>query len=139
MEGKNQQFRIFENVIQSGQIFGIPHRNWGEAIIFTGCVVIGILMAPFTEIATLMGIIVFGFASFITFLRGYKNRSLTQILIAEAKFRKNKRVCHLRGPQYVRNKRVIISADMEGQSKASKMINNAKAKLIELAKENIEK
>lgn len=95
-------FRINANVLSKKEIMGIPKRNIVEAVIFTIAVFLVLRLIPFTKTAMIMFSIVLCSLTFYFSIRGIANRSITQILIAELKYHKNKCVRHLRGPEYMR-------------------------------------
>lgn len=99
----NEDERLFEltkNVIRKDQLLGIDKRNWLEAIVEGVLVLLFIMILPFTAIVKIVSIIVIEVVLWFFNLRGYKNRSLIQIILAEYKFKKNRRMLHLRGPEY---------------------------------------
>lgn len=93
-------FNLTKNVIQKDKILGISKRNWVEAIV-EGVLIFGLIaVLPFTPIVKIVSLIVIEVVLGFFNLRGYKNRSLIQIITAEYKFKKNRRELHLRGPEY---------------------------------------
>lgn len=108
MEDNNEQndviYRITPNVIETGYFFGIPVRRWVEAIVFCVLFDLFVMAIPFTTTVHTVLIIVIDAVLFGFSLHGIHNRSIIQFAIAEWKFRKTRRVLHLRGPEYVKKK-----------------------------------
>lgn len=92
------------NVLQKSKFHGIDKQNILEAIVVPFVITVVILVIPFTRIVKLMSIIVTDIVLFTTFIRGYKNRSIFQFIRDEIRFKKNRRVLHLRGVEYKRKK-----------------------------------
>lgn len=103
-EGLRDAYEIIPNVYETGTLFGIRKRNWIEAFSFGGIAVGLIQLIPFTDLVNgIVSVSVFS-AIFAINLRGILNRSITEIISAELRFKKNKRILHLRGPEYVKKK-----------------------------------
>jgi hypothetical protein len=113
MDENNSQndviYTITPNVIETGYFFGIPIRRWVEAVGFSLLFDILMLIIPFTTtvhtvLIVVMDAVIFGFS-----LHGIHNRSIIQFTVAEIKFRKTRRILHLRGPEYVKKKQDFSS------------------------------
>lgn len=101
-------------------------RNLIEAVLFTGLLNFVLYKMPFTRQAWLMFAICGSAATLFFFYRGYKNRSLTEILIAEIKFKHNKRITHLRSPEYDQTRKTSVLEEAEGDTTLQKCINLGK-------------
>ena len=97
-------YHIGKNVVNSNQIMGYDKRNWLEAFLFAGCVIFIISLIPFVRDIKIVVTIFFSILTFFFGLIGIKDRSITEIIIAERKFRKKKRKLHLRSVDYAREK-----------------------------------
>lgn len=123
---------IISNIIEIGNLLGFPYRQWAEAIGFTLLFILIIALIPFTFWVRFFICLVYGFTIFTISLNGIKNRSVTQFLLDERKFRKNKRVLHLRGPEYMKSKADIQSYE-GGEDFIGKQITRVKQLIIESA------
>jgi len=107
----------------------IHHRKLIEAImamIITGMVITSINFVIKIKIILLITCcLAMGFL----FLKGIKNRSITQIIFAEYKFRKSRRCAHLRSINYVKKNRKSFFAGVEGETTAEKTVNVLKKRL----------
>ena len=121
---------IINNVIEQGNFLGFPYRQWAEAIGFTLLFILIVLLIPFTKIAKFFICLVYGFTIFGFSLKGIKNRSITLFLSDEYKFRKNRRILHLRGPEYIKTKADIQSYE-GGDDFIGKQIERIKYALIQ--------
>ena len=106
MEEEKEYAELTANVLQKGKLFGIPYRNYIEAILGALLVFIIINLLPFTPLVTTISSIVLCISVIFFAIRGFKNRSITQIFFAEMRFRKRKRRLHLRTPEYKRRARL---------------------------------
>lgn len=128
-------YQMNKNVVQQGSFLGIPYRRWIEAIVFASIGAGIICIINFTALVKgIAGTMAF-VSLFGIFLRGIMNRSITEVLIDEIKFQKNKRVLHLRGPEYVRKKREFRSIG-GNQSHAAELWEKGKSILIGWAKDH---
>lgn len=103
-ETNDPEYSIISNVVESGYLLGIPYRNWLEGIISFLLILIFVLLIPFTNVVRAVIVIIYGLGAFIFNLRGIMNRSLSQMFIAELNFRRNRRILHLRGPEFKKSK-----------------------------------
>lgn len=107
-------YQLTPNVIESGTLLGIPHRNWIEAVASSLIAVFIITAIPFTPVYTGVLCIMVSSALIAINLKGIQNRSVTQMIVAEISFLKNRRILHLRGPEYaktVQNFNMYLNAD----------------------------
>ena len=98
------QINIERNISKGfglGNIF-ISTRNLIEACLASGVALFIIGHINFTNSVKGFYSAVFGIGLFWLVARGYKNRSFTQIAVDYFKTVKNRKVLHLRGPEYVR-------------------------------------
>ncbi len=123
-------YHLTKNVIDKTKIFGFPKRNLMEAAISLVLLILVLFLIPFTTIVRVIAFLVFGTALFVINLRGIHNHSITQIMIAEYKFRKNRRILRLYGPEWKRKK--------GGYSYVSESSDNEKIrKIAETVKQRI--
>ena len=108
--------RLNRNVITKGKTFGIPNHNIVEAIFFVFLVVLIILSINFTKLVTNICLIILVPIVSIFFLRGLKSRSVLQLLISEIKFRINRKIIHLRSPEYVRKENRYANEESADES-----------------------
>lgn len=108
-ESQNHQqesSEITKNVLNKNNFIGFQKRNWIEGILAASAATYIIRLIPFvSSIKSVVTVITFSTILFVT-LVGIKSRSLTQVLIAEYKFKKNRRKLHLRSCEYVREKTI---------------------------------
>lgn len=130
MRKENGYYDLTQNVLSKKRYKGFSHRNIVEAVIFSGIVLLIIQLIPFTTIYTLMTSIVLGSVTFYVFLKGKDGLSITQILILEFCFRRDKCVLHLRGPEYKRKGGFDIN-EYENKSVAEITLERAKHALHE--------
>ena len=129
-------YSFTDNVIKKGVFLNNPTRNWIEAALSTAFVLWVINSIHFTGIVRLIASLTFGGATFFFMLKGIKNRSVTEILIAEIKFRRGRRKLHLRGPEYKRQKKDFSSMEGGNESIAQRYWKEWRQKLLDFAKEN---
>lgn len=119
-----------QNVITKGKIRGIPKRNIYEAVFFTTTATLIIGSIHFTQIVTIISLIVLIPIIFLLTIRGIKNRSVLSILVAEIKFHKNRRILHLRSAEYVRKENKYAKEENCDESVIETIIRITKNKLI---------
>lgn len=93
---------IISNILKSDTILGIQKRNWIEATVFAAFT--AIIISPIPFVSDVKGVVLLmccGMTFYIG-LKGIKNRSITQIILAERRFRKNRKILFLRSPKYAR-------------------------------------
>lgn len=105
---ENKNIELIDNVITQGTFLRIPYINWAEAIIASAIVVLLIKLIPFVPSIQYALMILLGAATFAIFLRGLKNRSFSQIVLAEIIFKHKRRRLHLRAPNYKKSKKVEV-------------------------------
>lgn len=127
------QYPLSKNIIRQGELLGFPRRNWIEGLAFGGIAIAIINHIPFTDLARVVFIVLWGGAATVFGIRGIKNRSVTEMIIDEIKFIKNKRKTHLRGPEYVRTKKEFKEYHISHASLAGQLIVEARTKLLEFA------
>lgn len=123
------------NVIKTGYILGKPRRNWIEAIIVDAIFIAILFIIPFTSTVRNIILLIIGPSIFYFFYRGIMNRSVIEMLTAEYRFLKNRRVLHLRGPEYVKKKQSLsnyIGGDDEDL--IDRIVRSITGKLREIAK-----
>jgi hypothetical protein len=126
---EKSRYNISLNCMESEQFFGIPHRRWFEAIFFAFIVIVIIRLIPFTDVVKNVLSFTFGGSTFAFFLKGLFNRSVTEILMAEIKFSKNRRVLHLRGPEYKKQKQDFSKYAGGDETNAERLIRRFKEAL----------
>lgn len=132
-ENNEISFIFTINIVDTGAFLGIPWRRWIEGLCFGGVGVLIICAINFTSLVkTIISLIVF-FTLFFFGVKGIMNRSITEMLLAEIKFWKNRRELHLSGPEYLRSKKTKITG--EGKSNGEEIANRIKARLIEFARQ----
>jgi len=132
-ENKRKEYvaaSIISNIIEVGNFLGFPYRRWAEAIGFTGLFILIIALVPFTFWARFFICLVYGFAIFTIALNGIKNRSIVQFFMDEKRFRKNKRILHLRGPEFIKAKADISSYE-GGDDFFGRQIDRIKERIIQ--------
>lgn len=95
---------IEDNIIRTGEIFGISIHNIIQALI-GDLIVIGLVFGTIPFVMTLkLGFAVF-FCIIVTYvnLHGIKNRSVLSFLLDSIKYKSRVRRLHLRSPEYHRN------------------------------------
>lgn len=141
MADKEKNFATYplsKNIIRQGVILGYPVRNWIEGIVFGGIAIFIIQHIPFTTLANFVFTILWGGAATAFGIRGIKNRSVTEMLIDQVKYIKNKRKAHLRGPEYVRNKKEFKEYNIKYSTVAEQLLAGAREKLLEFAYKHTE-
>lgn len=128
--------KLTRNVITKGKFHGIPKRNIGEAIFFTGLVGSIILAINFTDLVTIASTLVLCPLIFIICVRGFYHRSLLQILQSEYRFRRNRRELHLRGPEYVRKENRYANEETADESYIETITRVLREKLKEFVEKN---
>ena len=111
-------YRWTHNVIEKSKFHGIEKRNLAEAII-----------VPFV-VSVVMTLIVILPTLFTVFVKGYKNRSIFEFIRDEIRFKKRRRVLHLRGVEYKRKKGAQYT-DYEEYGFVKSVIEKSKQKLTE--------
>lgn len=134
-EVKNEVYHLTKNVIESSRIMGIRKRNIVEAILFTGLILTIINIIPFTNLVKIISSIILGLFSVVLNIKGIKHRSLTEVIVAELKFRKRRRRLHLRGPEYVRQKFQSDISETEDESLAERLYRQFKSSLDEFVEQ----
>ena len=132
------EYTFNKNIIGGKKIFGINTRNIIEAIIsimLAGAVITAI---PFVnEVKILLLIVaVIGLGGFN--LKGIRQRSVSEMAIAWFRYKKNKRELHLRGPEYVKEKKNTINAGYSDKSVAEELIGKLKKRVDRFLAENSE-
>ncbi len=136
MAKKERDFATYplsKNVIRQGVFLGYPIRNWIEGIIFGGIAIFIIQHIPFTTLANIVFTLLWGGAATVFGIRGIKNRSVTEMIIDQIKYLKNKRKAHLRGPEYVRNKKEFKEYNIKYSTVAEQFLAGTREKLLEFA------
>ncbi len=128
-------YRISGNVVKESSILGIPLRNWIEGAVFALIVFWIIQQIPFTTTVKNIFRVIYCGAVFIGGLIGIKNRAVTEFLVDEIKFLKNRRRLHLRGPEYERNKKEYKHYEVGHSSIARRKFDEAMARLRQVAGE----
>ena len=124
---KVEVYTLTKNVVNRSKFLGMEKRNLVEAIIFTALVLYIVNVAiPFTPLVKIICSLVLGIFTFALNIIGIKKRSLTEILVAEIKFRQNRRRLHLRGPEYVRKRVISNYTESEDESLAERYFKLAK-------------
>ncbi len=113
---EERKYILGQNIIENGKVFGVERRNLIETVISVGFVTILIMLIPFTKYVKVFSISVIDLVLGYINIRGIQHRSVTQIIIAEIKFRKNRRMLHLRGPEYTRKKGVYSFEEAGNES-----------------------
>lgn len=129
MDEEKREFTTYNislNCIESGTFFNIPHRRWIEAVIFTIIVIVIIKFIPFTTVVGNVLCITLGAPTFGFFLKGIKNRSVTEMILAEIRFRRNRRVLHLRGPEFKKEKQDFSKYAGGDETNAERFIRRIK-------------
>lgn len=106
-----QQYAIFKNVLRKGLLLNIPYRNWVEAVIFSFFGVCLVCLIPFVKKVKITVCVIVVILIFFASLRGIKNRSITQIVIAELIFKRRRRRLHLRTPEWQKQTRQEINTN----------------------------
>ena len=132
-------FELTSNIISTGQILGMKQRNVIEGGIMTYIAIRIIGNIPFIFKVKVVLWILVSIALMIFNIRGIKGCALTEILIAEIRFRKNKRELHLRGPEYVKEKKSSYGSNYSEKSIAEEVIDWGRGHLDRFLKENSEK
>ena len=128
--------RLNKNVITKGKTFGIPNHNIVEAIFFVFLTVLIILAINFTKLVTNICLIILVPIVLIFFLRGLKSRSVLQLLVSEIKFRINRKILHLRSPEYVRKENRYANEESADESVVEAIGRIAKEKYREFIEKN---
>lgn len=123
------EITIEQNVSKGFGILPIAGRNVIEAILFTGIVISIICHINFTNIVKGFYLLIFGIGIFVSVLRGYKNRSFTQIAVDYIVTLKNRKVLHLRGPEYVRQEIKLKDTSGSDKTYAEQSVEWGKARL----------
>ena len=131
-EPEKNAFENIQNVIQSDRIFGIRKRNLVEALIFSLMVLLIIANINFVNKVKLILLVTTIPTVFYFNIHGFKNRSLTELIIDELSFRHRRRKLHLRSIDYVRKQNNQAGFFIEGESIIEKATYIAK-RLIKAA------
>ena len=130
-EAQNHQqesSEITKNVLDKNNFMGFQKRNWIEGVIAASAATYLIRLIPFvSSLKSVVSVITFSTILFVT-LVGIKSRSLTQVLVAEYKFKKNRRKLHLRSCEYVRE-RTLDKGNYEEQSYAGRIYKTINKKI----------
>lgn len=129
-------FNLTRNVIQKNKFLGIEKRNWLEAIIEGVLIFLLIMVLPFTPIVKIISTIVIEIVLGFFNLRGFKNRSLLQIIMDEYRFKKNRRKLHLRGPEYKWTKGAYAYEEDGNKSELEKLYGLIKRGITEFIEKN---
>ena len=127
------KYPLSKNIIRQGVFLGKPVRNWIEGIVFGGVTIAVIQQIPFTTLANIVFTALWGGSAAAFGIRGIKNRSVTEMLIDQVKYIKNKRKAHLRGPEYVRNKKEFKEYNIKYSTVAEQIYAGTREKLLEFA------
>ena len=127
------EYSITPNVLESGLFLGIPYRKWFEAVGFTLLICIIICVIPFTNLVKFILCLVFGTAIFRFNLMGLCNRSVTEMMAAEIRFLRHKRVLHLRGPEYVKQKQDFSMYAGGDETNFERLLRQTKGRLNDYA------
>ncbi len=103
-EDREMNYQLRLNCIENDSFLGISYRKWVDTFVFGGAVFLIIMVIPFTSLVTTILLVTIMIPTIMLCIHGICNRSVSEMLFAEMRFRKNKRVLHLRGPEYVRQK-----------------------------------
>lgn len=120
---------ITQNVMNQNEVIGIPKRRWIEGIVFTFLFFMIISLIPFTSVVKNVILLVFGGGLFFLCIHGIKDRSITEIFISEIKFQKRKRILHLVGPEFKRQKGVAAGGQNSEMSDAERLSLYVKEKI----------
>ena len=88
------------NILRAGYWFGKPRRNWIEAALVLLIFIVIMMGIPFVTSVRNVIIICIGGPLFEFFVRGICNRSVFQMIKAEFRYQRNRRILHLRGPEF---------------------------------------
>lgn len=119
------------NILTKGKTHGIPHKNIIEALIAVVIIALIILIIPFTKVVTNVLLIVLCLTTFIVFIRGYKRRSISSIIKAEKQFKKNRRILHLRSPEYKKEEVKLANEEYTDESFFQSVYRLAKERIVE--------
>lgn len=121
---------IPDNIIKSGTIWGIPHRRWIEALVFSGCTAFLCTLSPFVIRIKIILIIVLCTTIFILSVRGIKNRSITEFIIDNVNFLKTNKKYHLASISSGRKKN-SVPVKFGNESYFEQMVRISKTKFKE--------
>ena len=133
---KIPRVRLNWNVLSKNRIYGIPKVNIVEAIFFTIAVWLIILSINFTKLVSSVCILVLCPIVFVCGVKGIKSRSVLQFLLSNIKFVRNRKMLHLRGPEYKRKENQYASQENIDESVVEKIIRLAGEKLRKFIEEN---
>lgn len=133
---QNISTQLTQNVITKGKFHGIPKQNIFEAIFFPVAVGSIIVAINFTDLVTIASCLVLCPLLFFICIRGFYHRSVLQILQSEYKFRKNRRVLHLRDPKYVRKENRYANEETSDESYAERIARILREKLKDFIEKN---
>lgn len=133
---KIPRVRLNRNVLSKNRIYGIPKVNIVEAIIFSIAVWLIILSINFTKLVSSVCILVLCPIVFVCGIKGIKSRSVLQFLLSNIKFVRNRKMLHLRGPEYKRKENQYASQENIDESVVEKIIRLAGEKLRKFIEEN---
>lgn len=123
------EYSFNRNILPGNRIFGVGKRNLLEGIIVTLLADAVILQIPFVRDVKIVLLISISIILMIFNIRGIKNMAVTEIIVAEIRFQKNKRELHLRGPEYVREKKANYKGGYNDQSIAEQVVHAAKERI----------
>ena len=126
MQDDSRNSVIPDNVLTKGMFMDIPVRRWIEAGVSLLVVLLISSLIPFVKTVRIMFIIIIGAGAFLLFLRGIKNRSVTQFIWSAMRFTRRKRILHLLPPNYMKR---IKYEEVSNESLATQFTRSAKEKL----------
>ena len=133
-EETTRDLMLGKNIVKVGEIFGIKTRNLIEGIICAFLVVIIISNINFKPQIKLILNLSGAVLAILGNIKGIKNKSLSQNLLAEIKFRKRKRKLHLRSPEYIRE--VVNGGEYEDESAFERWTRKNKERIDRFVEEN---
>ncbi len=129
-EKQTQEDIVLEkNVLDKGYIFTIPVRNIIEGAIVTLIIIYIICSINFTTYVKVFSCLVYGTGTMFVFIRGYKNRSFIQIIQDYIHALRNRKILHLRGPEYERQDVAIKEGEGDDKSILAKWFDEVKERL----------
>lgn len=130
-EQDERLYYLSKNVIAKEKFFKFNKRNLIEAIVSFLVLQLILEIMNFTGIVRIFVTIIIGTALVWFMVKGIKNRSVTQILMAEYQFRKRKRELCLRGPEWKRKEGAYKYAESRDEAALRKFVATAKNRLDE--------
>lgn len=135
MDEEVNQFRMTHNVLNRTDFLGIPKRQWIEGIILLIVFSLIVSAIPFTPIVRRVVIIVYGGSLCALGIHGIKRLSISEIIIGEIKFLKGRKILHLCGPEYKRQKNMTAGGQYRESSDLERIIENVKKRIQDFTDE----